>query len=129
VKKEHWNDFLEDISNRDVWIANRYISSPGGDGGKTRIPILTTAQPGTWELQVEVVTNEEKSDLLAKYMFPGKPTSCTIPRNQKYSAQLPTRGEITHEQIWRDLTKLSLYKATVYSCKELCSTGNVCVFR
>jgi hypothetical protein len=40
AKQGHWNDFLKDVSNRDVWIANRDISSSSGNGGKTCIPML-----------------------------------------------------------------------------------------
>jgi hypothetical protein len=90
AKKEHWNNFLEEILNGDIWIASRYISSSGGDGGKTRIPTLTTARPGMQDPQKEAVTNEEKSKILASIMFPSKLTSCSIPRNQEYPDQLPT---------------------------------------
>jgi hypothetical protein len=67
AKQNHWNDFLEDISNGDVWIVNQYISSSGGNGGRTRIPTLTTTdQSGAQTPLVKAVTNEEKSQLLVK---------------------------------------------------------------
>jgi hypothetical protein len=96
-----------------LWIANQYISSSGGDSGKTRIPtLIRTPTPGTEEEVIEAVTNEEKSKILVTTMFPGKPENYAIQGNRNYPEQLPMRGEITHKQIKRHLDKLSPYKAT-----------------
>jgi hypothetical protein len=85
VKQDHWNEFLEDISNVDVWIVNQYISSPSGDGGKTRILTLTSMRPlGSQDPPTEVITNKEKSKLLAKIIFLGKPETSSIPCNWTY---------------------------------------------
>ena len=39
-KQHHWRDWLEKATDPDLWTANKYISTPAGDGGKTRIPVL-----------------------------------------------------------------------------------------
>jgi hypothetical protein len=113
AKQDHWNDFLEDISSGDTWIANQYISSPSGDGGKTRILTLTAKRmPGSPDPLTEAVTNKEKSKLLAKTMFQGKLETSSIPRNRDYLNQLLVCSKITEEQIKRHINKLSPYKAT-----------------
>jgi hypothetical protein len=113
AKQKHWNEFLEDVSNGDVWVANRYISSTSGDGGKTCIPTLKFTPPlGTLGPPTEVVANEEKSTMLAKTMFPGKPNSDANLNNPVYKKQLPNRGDINLAQICRHIEKLSPHKAT-----------------
>jgi hypothetical protein len=113
AEQDHWNDFLEDISSGDILIVNQYISSPSGDGGKTRIPALTARRmPGSPDPRTQAVTNEERSKLLAKTMFPGKPETSSVPRNRDYLYQLPASSEITEEQIKCHINKLSPYKAT-----------------
>ncbi|KAG2052427.1 hypothetical protein BDR06DRAFT_1056967 [Suillus hirtellus] len=42
TKKQHWQDWLEDIKGNDLWTANHYISSTPSDGGKSCIPTLLT---------------------------------------------------------------------------------------
>ena len=39
-KRHHWRDWLEKATDPDLWTANKYISSPASDRGKTRIPSL-----------------------------------------------------------------------------------------
>ena len=45
AKQEHWATFLEDMTYGEIWVANCYISSEGGNGGKTRIPTLYLHPP------------------------------------------------------------------------------------
>jgi hypothetical protein len=75
--------------------------------------LKSTVQTEAQITLVEAVTNEEKSQLLAKAMFPGKPSTCSVPHNHEYPNQIPMRGEITQEQIRHHINKLSPYKATV----------------
>jgi hypothetical protein len=76
TKARHWIEWLEDIEGKDLWTANKYISSEPKDGGKTRIPTLKAKHPdGTL---TEANTNSEKSILIAKSFFrhlPLMPTS------------------------------------------------------
>ena len=38
AKKRHWDVFLEELNGNDLWMAQRYATSPAGDGGKAHIP-------------------------------------------------------------------------------------------
>ena len=60
----------------------------------------------------EAATNEEKSKAFIKSMFPGKPTSCSVPTDYSYPALLLLRGSISEGQVRRHLAKLSPHKAT-----------------
>ena len=40
VKKEHWTNWLEEASPRDIYTANNYITSAPSDYANTRIPSL-----------------------------------------------------------------------------------------
>jgi ribonuclease HI len=112
AKHEHWKSFLEEMSHSEIWIANRYISSDGGDGGKTRIPTLTSLTPGAATGRMATATsNEEKSRMLAKAMFPKKPDERFAPDQGNYANQITTRREITETQIRRHLMHVSPYKA------------------
>jgi len=41
TKQEHWIDYLEDLNQQSIYTANKYVSSPSGDGGRTSIPVVT----------------------------------------------------------------------------------------
>ncbi|KAF5381383.1 hypothetical protein D9615_008435 [Tricholomella constricta] len=109
AKSEHWRDFLETAMERELWIANRYITDPTGDGGKTRIPTLKYI--GDDNRTKEAVTNEEKGRLFTRTLFPDPPEASSVPTNYAYPEPLPTSGQITEEQIRRSVAKLSPYKA------------------
>ena len=110
AKRDHWSAFIEGLSYGDVWIANRYISKDGTDGGKTRIPTLTLhlSEPD-WPATV-ATTNEEKSMMLATLMFPARPESVTL-QEESYDEPLPNPQIITESQIRRHISRLSPYKA------------------
>ena len=96
----------------DVWIANQYISGPGSDGGRARIPTLLLGHPGDpLGAPAEAVTNEEKSRVLAQLMFLGKPAGQLAPTNYSYPAPLPLHGNIMEGQVHRHVAKLSPHKA------------------
>ena len=108
----HWANFLEHMSNGDIWTTNRYILGDANDGGKTRIPTLTLAPPaGSSAPAEEAVSNEEKSAMLAKLMFPARPADCYTPSDYPYPPQLPTPTRISATQIRHHIEGLSLHKA------------------
>ena len=112
AKKAHWAEFLEHMTNRDIWTANQYISGDASDGGKTRIPTLTlSSPPGSGVPDEEAATNEDKSAMLAKLMFPAHPSVCLIPNNFPYPPQLRTPARISAEQVWCHIEGLSPHKA------------------
>jgi hypothetical protein len=68
--------------------------------------------PGSLDPQTEVVINKEKSAMLARVMFPGKPRAGINPGNPEYDNQLQNWGNIMPTQICRNIDKLSPHKAT-----------------
>ncbi len=104
--------FLENMSFGDIWIANRYISGDANDGGKTRILTLKLSPPvGLDAPTVEAASNEDKSMMLAKLMFPAHLAMCPIPSDHSYPPLLPAPARITAEQVHRHIEALSSYKA------------------
>ncbi|KIK37437.1 hypothetical protein CY34DRAFT_92729, partial [Suillus luteus UH-Slu-Lm8-n1] len=58
TRQEHWISFLEDLDQHSVYTANRYVSSPSGDGGRTSIPVLKSKSPDN--TLIEATTNNQK---------------------------------------------------------------------
>jgi hypothetical protein len=77
AKKEHWESWLLNASERDIWTANKYATDPPTDGGRTRMPTLIISNPdGTSR---HTTSNDEKSEALAKSFFPPPPSHPIIP--------------------------------------------------
>ena len=109
AKESHWREWLEGMADNDIWIASKYLTNPGGDGGKSRMPTLKTkdAQGRT----TLATSNEEKSTVLARSLFPPPPSSSSVPPNHPYPTPAETWTEITPEQLSQAINKLSPYKA------------------
>jgi hypothetical protein len=106
-KRQHWCDWLEKAEDPDIWTAHKYTSSPAGDGGKSRIPVLKAAHNGQ---EISTTTNKEKSKLLAQTFFPPRPID-DMPIQSAYPKPICDFDPISREQIKRQLGKLKLYKA------------------
>lgn len=78
AKRQHWEDFLEGATEREMWIANEFIKEPVGDGGHPRIPTLKINTP---EGPKEVLSNEDKAIAIAESFFPLKPPTSNIPKD------------------------------------------------
>ena len=107
TKRQHWRDWLEKAEDPDIWTAHKYTSTPAGDGGKSRIPVLKVTNSGQ---ELSATTNEEKSKLLAKTFFPPRPQDDT-PTHFVYPRPICDFDPISREQIKRQLAKLKPYKA------------------
>jgi hypothetical protein len=107
TKQQHWQDWLERAEDPDIWTAHRYTTAPTGNGGKSRIFVLKLTQDRQEHI---ALTNEEKSNLLAKTFFPPKPPEDT-PLHFVYPKPICALGLISKEQIKRQLARLKLYKA------------------
>jgi len=81
------------MAGTDIWIAHKYISNPGGDGGKTRIPMLCKTGPDGRIVQAS--TNEEKSEVLAQALFPPPPAISTTPADFLYPEPAEKWTDIT----------------------------------
>ena len=109
AKESHWKEWLESMADNDIWIASRYLTNPGGDGGKTRMPTLKTKD--AQGRSVLATSNEEKSEVLAKSLFPPPPPSSSVPPDHPYPTPAEKWTEITLDQLTRAINKLSPYKA------------------
>ena len=77
TKTHHWQDWLEKAEDLDIWTAHRFTSSSGGDGGKTKIPVLKYKVGDTIALASD---NCDKGHMLAKNFFPAKPPTDEVSR-------------------------------------------------
>ena len=93
----------------DIWIAYKYLSNPGGNGGKTCIPTLHKTGPDRQDVQA--TTNEEKSEILAQALFPPPSTVSTVPTDHLYPEPAEKWMDITQEQLMQMINNLSPYKA------------------
>ena len=109
AKREHWQNWLEEATEGDVWTAHRYIKTPPGDGGRTRIPTLNgKADDGT---PIIATTNQEKGELLAKTLFPPPPESSSVPADFNYPDPAEKWTPITREHLVEAIRKLNRSKA------------------
>ena len=111
-KRHHWRDWLEKATDPDLWTANKYISSPASDGGKTRIPSLRQ-QIDRQERTAN--SNQDKSKMLAETFFLKKPTHAPPTADQGVQGEHPPpvcgTQKISREQILRQLKRLKPFKA------------------
>jgi hypothetical protein len=108
AKKKHWEDYLEEAAERDMWMANKYLTEPTGDGGSPRIPTLYTKdEEGN---KIKHITNEEKAKVLGKAFFP-ESLPPTIDDNFIYPAPHATRNDIMLNQVLTSIRRLLPYKA------------------
>ena len=45
TKKAHWDNWLSNAAERDLWTANKYATDPPTDSGRSRIPALIFKEP------------------------------------------------------------------------------------
>jgi hypothetical protein len=107
TKRQHWRDWLEKAEDPDIWMAHKYMTSPVGDGGKSRIPILKLTHRDTEQI---AATNTEKSTMLAKSFFPPKP-QCDTPFHFVYPKPMCNLDPVNKEQVKRNIAKLKPFKA------------------
>ena len=66
AKADHWKEWIEHVSGKDLWSVHRYMKSEPTDYGRRRIPDLRNPD-GTY-----ATTNEEKARGLAGTFFPAE---------------------------------------------------------
>jgi ribonuclease HI/exonuclease III len=108
TKRHHWRDWLEKAEDPDIWAAHRLTSSSGGDGGKSKIPVLKYK---VGDADAKASDNGDKGRVLAKYFFPDKPPGNEALIETEYPRACERVGKITPEQIEAQLKKLKPYKA------------------
>ena len=109
MKKDHWISWLEEATGNDLWITNKYITSPTGDRGKSHIPTLVTKD--SKDNMVTAADNESKSEVFTKTLFPPPPPQSAVPLDFTYPEPAAPWTDVTEEQLCKSITKLSPYKA------------------
>ena len=108
AKRQHWTNYLEEMTAADIWTANKFIRDPAGDGGCPRIPTLKTRNEQG--LEVPVDDNEEKARTFVRTFFPLAPQLPMNQEQQEYPDPLPDPPPITQAQVRRHIARLSPYK-------------------
>lgn len=109
TKKDHWETWIETLSNLTVWDAHRFIKSGRTDGGKARIPALirTNTDGSTSKVQ----DNAEKSQLLHDTFFYEEPEDSGVDPDYTYPEPAYKFRTVTDDHIVRVAKQLSPYKA------------------
>ena len=108
TKKEHWEEWLLNASERDIWTANKYTTDPSTDGGRTRMPTLNIPDPNGPARQT--TSNSEKSEALASAFFPPPPPRPIVPL-MCYPQPADIFKYFSREQIRKATKKLEAHKA------------------
>ena len=136
AKRQHWINYLEEMTAADIWTANKFIKEPAGDGGCPRIPTLKTRNEQGAEILVN--DNEDKATSFAKTFFPPPPDIPEDLEHFDYPEPLPDPPQISGEQIQRHIAKLSPYKAhgpdgipnvVLQRCADIILTRLIYIFR
>ena len=109
AKQNHWTDYLEGLNKDSIYMANKYVTAPIGDGGRTSIPALKYQNP-QGDI-IEAVTNEEKSQILARSFFPPPPDTSTVPRDAVYPTPAEEFTPFSEHEIERTIAKTASFKA------------------
>ena len=107
TKRQHWRDWLEKADDPDIWTTHRYMSTPAGDGGKSRIPVSKLTKEGQ---ENTATTSKEKSRMLASTFFPPSPPENTA-LHFVYPKPVAKFNHIPRDQIKQQLARLKPYKA------------------
>ena len=108
TRDQDWKDWLESISQQDLYIANKYITSEPTDYSSTRIPILRTTSNGLPDIAED---NAAKAIALTESFFPPPPAISHVPPNQVYPTPLRGPRFFSKSRIRQVVKTLSPYKA------------------
>jgi hypothetical protein len=106
--KSHWVDWLENVSTRDIYIANKYVTSEPSDYSSARVPSLKTSLNG---IPTTAATNTEKAAALAQSFFPPPPLTSSVPADTVYPPPLPGIKLFSRRRIKRAVRLLKPHKA------------------
>ncbi|KAF4618845.1 hypothetical protein D9613_009693 [Agrocybe pediades] len=109
AKLQHWQDFLEEATMRELWTANKYIREPASDGGRTHIPTLKETNQAT-RATTHIDTNDGKANAFANKFFPPKPNVSTSVESYKYLGI-----QIDRRLRWTTQMQKTIAKATSYT--------------
>ena len=96
AKKEHWEQWLEEVDLDNIWMAHMYPGSSPTDSGTARIPMLKKQTNGQTE---NVDVNEEKSKLLYETFFLRPPQRPPADASMQYPDPACNFIPISDEQV------------------------------
>lgn len=109
AKRQHWETFLEEVDEKSIWIAHKYVTGEPTDGARSKMPPLKKVEEdGTISLTKD---EEEKSDLLFKAFFEAQKDYEKPPRNYKYPKAAFRYSPVQNQQIHKAIERLGPYKA------------------
>jgi hypothetical protein len=103
-----WKNWLESLSQQDLYIANIYITSEPSDFSSAHIPSLYITSNGHPDLMEDNIT---KVAALAGSFFPPLPMTLQVPPNQVYPTPLCGPRFFSRARIKQVIQSLSPYKA------------------
>ena len=106
--KSHWTAWLENITSRQVYLANKYVTNEPSDYSNARIPSLKTTRNNAPAL---ATTNTSKTEALKKMFFPPPPATSQVPDNFAYPRPLPGINFFTRKRIRQVAATLKPHKA------------------
>jgi len=114
TKRDHWEEWLENLDGEEVWTASRMMGGGGDakDGGRTRIPVLEVKDEITKWIKQRASTNEQKSQLFFETFFPKRteqPRPIPQPNYPPHKWKFQTT---TDEQIDQVIQSMKPYKAS-----------------
>ena len=114
MKKAHWTDWLEEVSSKDIYIVNKYVTSEPSDYSSTRIPPLKVHNKELNQYFM-ATDNSDKAKALTNAFFPPPPLQSIIP-DSVYPEPLKARGSFSRNDICNAVRKLKPYKAPGEDC-------------
>ena len=105
---QDWVDWLESVTQQDLYITNKYITNEPSDYSSARVPTLKTV---TNRLPSAAKSNESKTLALADSFFPPPPAFSRVPLEAAYPPPLKGICGFSWARIRQVIHSLSPYKA------------------
>src|SRR5271156_4606474 len=109
-KRQHWDNWLENISSKSIWDVHKLTSNPATDGSKARIPTLRVKNTDD-DTFTDILDNQGKSKALHEVFFYQPPAAFGVDPGYHYDDPTIDFEEGTNDQISRVAKGLNPYKA------------------
>jgi hypothetical protein len=106
--KTHWDAWLESVTSRQVYLANKYVTNKPSDYSSTRVLSLKTI---TNDRPALATSNISKTEALTASFFPPPPATSQVPRNYAYPSHIPGIKFFTRQRIKQIALTLKPHKA------------------
>ena len=107
TRSQDWVDWLESVTQQDLYIPNKYITNKPSNYSGARVPTLKTVTNG---LPSVADNNESKTTALADSFFPPPPVFSCVPQIAAYPPPLKGIRSFSQARICQVICTLSPYK-------------------